>query len=345
MQRADRRLVAAFAPTGLTFAPFGWDSSQKSVVAKPRSGQRGQSLMGPIHVSVGNERGDIGHRLPQNIVNRFSLGAQQGVELTPLIRKLRNIAPLDDDDVSQLALLCCNLKTIAARTDIISEGDRPEYVHLIVQGWAARYRIVDSGARQLTAFLIPGDFCDLHVGILARMDHAIEAVTPCRVAYLSSEGLDRLTEERGRLTRALWWATLLDEAILREWIVNNGRRDARAAMAHLLCEMRFRLQMTGANQDGPVSFPVSQEDLANATGMTPVHANRTLQGLRKLGLIELKEKTLTLLDPRGLVAIAGFRPDYFHLRKRYGGGVDRPGEVVGPAPLDRTIPSPLGPLY
>ena len=250
------------------------------------------------------------------------------MKLTPLIRKLRNVALLDDHDVSQISGLCCKVKTVPARTDIISDGDRPEYVHLIVEGWAARYRIVDSGARQLTALLIPGDFCDLHVGILARMDHSIEALTPCRVAYLSSDGLDRLTEERGRLTRALWWATLLDEAILREWIVNNGRRDAQAAMAHLFCELRFRLQMTGSSADGPVSFPLTQEDLASAIGMTPVHANRTLQTLRKLGLIELKEKTLTVLDQAGLAALAGFGTEYFHLRPRERGTVngDRAGE-------------------
>lgn len=243
--------------------------------------------------------------------------------LNPLIRKLRNVTRIQAEDIAALERLCVNVKTVPARTDIIREGERPDHVHLILEGWAGRYRIVESGDRQFTAFLIPGDFCDLHVGILARMDHSIEAVTQCRVAYLSSEGLDRLTEERGHLTRALWWATLLDEAILREWIVNNGRRDAKAAIAHLLCELRLRMELTGASAAGPVSFPISQEDIANATGITPVHANRTIQLLRNLGLIELRDKTLTLLDHEALQEIAGFNPEYFHLRARHGEEIDR----------------------
>jgi CRP-like cAMP-binding protein len=103
---------------------------------------------------------------------------------------------------------------------------RPENLHLIVQGWAARYKMLPDGSRQMLAILIPGDFCDIHVTILGQMDHGIVALTACDVAYVNSYRIDQLTSENSKLTRALWWATLVDEGVLRSWIVNHGRRDA-----------------------------------------------------------------------------------------------------------------------
>ena len=189
-------------------------------------------------------------------------------------------------------------------------------MHLIIEGWAARYKILRDGSRQIVAFLLPGDFCDLHVAILGHMDHAIVAITECQVAFIPSADVDELTSRHSSLTKALWWGTLVDEAVLRSWIVNNGRRNAEAAIAHLLCELHARMQLIGRADSDCLAMPLTQEELADATGLTPVHTNRMLQSLRKAGLIELSDRMLTVLDVPGLRNLAGFDPDYLHLVRR-----------------------------
>jgi CRP-like cAMP-binding protein len=236
----------------------------------------------------------------------------------PLIAKLETLVPLSEVDRNTLRRLCGSVREIPARSDIISEGDRPEYVHVMLSGWAARYKILPNGSRQITAFLIPGDFCDLHVTILKEMDHGILALTPATVAYIPHQVMQDLPRHRPELARALWWATLVDEAVLREWIVNIGRRDAYQGVAHLLCELHARMRNVGLVDEGRFSLPVTQEELADALGLTPVHVNRVLQRLRAGGLITLQDRVLTLEDPAALRKAAGFDPGYLHARQRGG---------------------------
>ncbi len=232
----------------------------------------------------------------------------------PLIAKLEKIARLSDDDRQALSEICRDIREVAARRDIIGEGDRPDNVHVMLSGWAARYKVLPDGSRQITAFLIPGDFCDLHVTILKQMDHGIQALTPATVAFIPHQVMQDLPLHRPELARALWWATLVDEAVLREWIVNIGRRDAYQGVAHLLCELHARMRHVGLVDEGRFPLPLTQEELADALGLTPVHVNRVLQRLRGDGLITLQERVLTLEDPAGLRKAAGFDPSYLHAR-------------------------------
>jgi CRP-like cAMP-binding protein len=234
----------------------------------------------------------------------------------PVVAKLATVADLRDSDVEKILALCKDLRAIPAGRNILSEGDRPDDVHVIIEGWAARYKRLADGARQIVALLIPGDFCDLHVAVLGQMDHGIVALTRCRVAYIPSGELDALTSGHNGLTKALWWATLVDEGVLREWILNVGRRDAFARIAHLLCEMHARMEMVGLVKEDRLALPLTQEDLADATGMTPVHVNRTLQRLRKAKLVEIGHGMLTILDIRGLCEAAGFNGNYLHIKRR-----------------------------
>lgn len=236
----------------------------------------------------------------------------------PLVRKLMTVARLTPEDEREVEALSRNVREVPAKRDIISEGDRPDRVHLILDGWAARYKTLPDGSRQIVAFLIPGDFCDIHITILTQMDHGIVALTPCQVAYVPSAMIDELTARSPALTRAFWWLTLVDEAVLREWIVSNGRRDAFGAVAHLLCEIHLRMRMVGLVEDGRFSLPITQEEIADAAGLTPVHTNRTLQRLRAQGLIALEQRILTVVDVDGLRHAAGFDPNYLHIRRREG---------------------------
>lgn len=233
-----------------------------------------------------------------------------------LLSRLNAFTNLDPDDRTKLDALCRDVRTTAAKRDIISEGDRPQHVHLVIDGWAARYKWINGGSRQITAFLIPGDFCDIHVAVLGRMDHGIVALTRCKVAYIDSIEMDRLTMENNRLTRAMWWGTLVDEAVLRQWVVNVGRRDAYERVAHVLCELHARMKMVDLVKNDHLALPITQEDLADATGLTSVHINRTLQRLRRDNLIELGGGMLNVLDVRALQEAGGFDPSYLHIKRR-----------------------------
>lgn len=234
----------------------------------------------------------------------------------PLIARLETVADLRDEDRASLAALCRDVRLVPAKRNLISEGERPEHIHLIVDGWAARYKLLDNGARQIVALLIPGDFCDLHATVLGHMDHGIVAITPCQVAFIPPAEINELTSHHNGLTRALWWSTLVDEAVLRSWVVNAGRRDAYQRIAHLMCEMHARMKMIGLVTEDQLELPLTQDELADATALTPVHVNRTLQRLRNEGLITFRSGQLTVLDVPKLQAAAGFDPSYLHIRRR-----------------------------
>src|SRR6201996_1051395 len=165
----------------------------------------------------------------------------------PLLRKLSNFTSLSAEE-SQALLECCrDVREFGAREDVISQGDRTGGVKLLLGGFACRYKVLEDGRRQIVAYFVPGDFCDLRVFILKRMDHSIGAVVASRVATIAPDDVLRLTSHYPTLTRALWWSTLVEEAIAREWIVNVGQRNALERMAHLFCELLYRYRAVGLN--------------------------------------------------------------------------------------------------
>jgi CRP-like cAMP-binding protein len=186
----------------------------------------------------------------------------------------------------------------------------------MLKGWAARYKTLRDGSRQIVDFVLPGDFCDLHVTLLEAMDHGIVALTPCKVARISAHDVAELTSENNRIVRAMWWSTLVDQGILREWVLNVGRRDAYERVSHLLCELHFRMKRVGLVEGDRLALPLTQDELADAAGLTSVHMNRTLQRLRSEKLIEIGRGMLTLLDAWALQEAAGFNPAYLHVRRR-----------------------------
>jgi CRP-like cAMP-binding protein len=239
-----------------------------------------------------------------------ALGGSAGSAVTS---KLGAFARLSADDRNALAAASSNYRFIEARHDLISEGDSPRYVHVVLDGWAAGYKTLSDGKRQIAAFFLPGDFCDANVYVLKKMDHSIGAITRLRVAVISPDEMNILTANRPRLTQALWWEGLVTAAIQREWTLNLGQRSAYERLGHLLIELYLRLKAVGRAHNERCDFPLTQNDLADATGLTAVHVNRTLQELRRDGLIELERKQLQILDPKRLMERAMFNPNYLHL--------------------------------
>jgi CRP-like cAMP-binding protein len=233
----------------------------------------------------------------------------------PLIRKLEGYEELTDDDRRVLDELVVNVRRVGPRVDLISEGDEPEYVHLILEGFACRYKVLPDGQRQIMAFLVPGDFCDLNVFILDQMDHSIGTISACSVVDIPRRDIDNLTEHHARITRALWCCALVDEAVLREWLVNLGRRPAKQRIAHLFCELHARLSVVRrVSDENAFGFPFTQTEIADTLGLSDVHINRTLKELRARGLVTLKRRILTIVDVEGLQAYCGFTPNYLHLK-------------------------------
>lgn len=232
------------------------------------------------------------------------------------VRKLAALADLTAEDVKNLVASTSLVRNYPARRDLIREGDRPGPVFVVLDGWACRYKILPSGTRQITSFMLPGDSCDLHVDILAEMDHSIQTITPASIATISRSSMDEMMNGSPRIARALYCSQLIDEATLRAWIVSMGRRSSVERVAHLMCELYLRLRGAEGADGGAVELPVSQLLFADALGMTPVHINRVLRRLREAGIMEISRRSLRVVDPAGLVRVAGFDENYLHRRER-----------------------------
>jgi CRP-like cAMP-binding protein len=233
-----------------------------------------------------------------------------------LIRKLESIVTLSDDEKGALASLPMQVTEIRADQDIVREGDRPSRSCLLLEGFTCTYKVTGEGKRQIMAFHVPGDIPDLQSLHLKVLDNSLGTITPCKVGFIRHETLHALCARFPRIAAALWRETLIDGAIYREWVVNVGRRVAHGRIAHLLCEMVARLRAVGLVEGDTCALPITQGELADATGLSTVHVNRTLQDLRGAGLIRLEEGSLQVLDWQGLQRAGNFDPAYLHLENR-----------------------------
>ncbi len=232
------------------------------------------------------------------------------------IEKLRSFGELAEDEEASLAAATARPRKIAARRDLIREGDRPGPVFVMLEGWACRYKILPSGTRQVLAFLMPGDCCDLHIGLLAEMDHSIQTITPALVATIDRVEMDAIMDTHRNVAKAMYIAQLVDEGTMRSWITSMGRRTSAERVAHLMCELYLRARNIGLTSEARFALPLSQILLADALGMTPVHLNRVLKELRLSGAMALQRGNLLVTNPDKLVQIAGFDENYLHRRLR-----------------------------
>jgi len=238
--------------------------------------------------------------------------AEDPARANAFLRRLRACVRLGMDDEAALLEAIKDVRQLNSGTHLIRKGDRPHDVHILLSGWAARYDVVPNGGRSITAFLLPGDILDQHITVLGQMDHSIVTLTDAAVAYLPNGRLESVAVQRPLVASALWWSTLVDEAVLRAWLVNIGRRDAFEAIGHLLCELHARLAKVGFTTNSDFQFPLTQEEIADALGLTATHVNRTLKRLRAEGFITLRHKKLVILDIANLRSATDFDSSYLH---------------------------------
>lgn len=236
----------------------------------------------------------------------------QSFVLDPLLKRWSRRVTISREDKEALIGLPWTQRVFGRDAYVVREGEPTTTCALLVRGYAFRQKLVSDGSRQIISIHIPGEFVDLQNSLLPISDHNVQCLGRANFALVNKKALLEFSATRPNIARAIFLDTLLDASIFREWVVNVGRRDARTRIAHLLCELADRLKAAGIS-DGPMfEFPLTQEQIADCTGLTAVHTNRTLQSLRKDGLISLSSSRLSILDWDALAEVGDFNERYLH---------------------------------
>ena len=230
-----------------------------------------------------------------------------------VIRKLLLFGNLSEEEQKAFLSIITKQQNVEAGVDIVKEGSRPKFSTLMLNGFACRHKSLSGDRRQILSFQVPGDISDIHSYILKVMDHSVATLTKSVIACIPHEKVEEVTNKYPNLTRVIWRDTLVESAIYRERMAASNL-SALARVAHLLCEQYARLKAVGLASGNSVSLPLTQNDIAEATTMSVVHANRTLQELRRMKLIEFKSRTLTILNWEQLTKVGVFNQRYLHYR-------------------------------
>lgn len=234
--------------------------------------------------------------------------------LTPIVTRLQRWSVLDDQDREAILSLPHVVRDLAVHEHIVREGDRPQYSCLLLSGYAYRHKVAGNGGRQIFSIHMRGDLVDLQNSLLKTADHNVQALTKVEAAFIPVEAIKTLAFERPSVGLGLWYETLVDASIFREWTLNVGRRNARTRTAHLLCELALRLDWEGLGSRDGYELPMTQEELGDALALTPVHVNRTLKALGEEGFISRTRRSVTIADWEKLARVGDFDTRYLHIK-------------------------------
>jgi CRP-like cAMP-binding protein len=209
--------------------------------------------------------------------------------------------------------------TFPARTDIVRHGTFIDRSMMLIEGFVCRYMDGLDGSRQLVGLHMPGDFVDLHGYPLRMLDHDVATLTVCKFATYPHETIKRMVADHPDLGRHLWFSTLLDAAMHREWIFRLGRLMGAGRIAHFFAETGRRLQMVGLSDGVRYALPMQQTDVASACGMTSVHANRVLRELRETGVVSFAGGVVQIHDLAALHTLGEFDDRYLYPSQPGGG--------------------------
>lgn len=229
--------------------------------------------------------------------------------LTRLLRR----SPLSCQEQEAILQLPYRTSQIAPRTDIVSPGEQTGHACLVAKGLVARFDQLRDGKRQITSFYIAGDMCDLHSTVAPVAAWGMTALSPSTILFVPHAELGRLALEFPQIAVAFWRDGTADWTIMAKWLVNLGRQDARGRLAHLLCELGTRIEVAGLGNRTSFTLEATQEQLADALGLTAVHVNRTIQSLRREGLICTRSHLVEVLDWQGLAGAGDFDREYLLL--------------------------------
>jgi CRP-like cAMP-binding protein len=234
--------------------------------------------------------------------------------LALMVRKLQLWQPLGGDDVEAVLALPHTVRALAAGQYIVWDGDKPQHTCLLLDGFAYRHKVAGNGNRQILSIHMKGDIVDLQNSLLGIADHNVQMLTSGQVALIPVEAMRTLTFDHAHVGMAMWYETLVEGSIFREWIVNVGQRNAKTRIAHLLCEFAMRLEFAELGKQSSYELPITQEQLGEAVSLTSVHVNRMLMQLEEDGLISRTKRVITIHDWPKLAKTADFEPRYLHLQ-------------------------------
>ncbi|WP_375383467.1 Crp/Fnr family transcriptional regulator [uncultured Sphingomonas sp.] len=203
-------------------------------------------------------------------------------------------------------------KSVRAGTDLVREGERADSLFIVADGWACRYTTTREGGRQLPTLLVPGDIGNLDSLLFDRLDYGVRTLTDTMIVTLPRDRALALAAQYPGIARTFTWLALVENATLGKWALSLGRRSAKERLAHLLCELSVRLDVEDGNESS-FAFPLTQEQVADALGLTSVHVNRTMQQLRTDGVVATENRRMVIPNVAQLRHIGGFDPRYLHI--------------------------------
>lgn len=257
--------------------------------------------------SVSSSELSSAHQIRNSSVNSRAISA--------ISRNLGNFVELDEDDLLAIGSCSPNPQRVRANQILFHERNRCDHIVMVVEGFACRYKILPNGRRQIFGYMIPGDLCDINFLVSDVSDHGVAAVGDSLIAKISIQQFAELAQNRPNIHRAVSLAGLRETLILREWLLNVGRRNAFERLCHFFCEIFVRMNAIGQSRpDGSIHLPVNQAALADTIGLTEVHVNRTLQRLRAAALIDFRGGRLHILDYPQLAGLSEFDDHYLGSR-------------------------------
>ena len=232
------------------------------------------------------------------------------LDLQKFLNRLLSRSVLTDEEQDAILDLPCEFDTVKANRDFVGLHEKVDHASLVVEGLVGRFDQNRDGTRQITAIYLPGDMADLHSVVQPQATSALQALSVATILRVPHAAIREITARLPALAEALWRDCMVDAAILSQWVVNVGRRDARTRIAHLFCEIATRLRSPDEQESFRFAFAVTQVQIADATGLTSVHVNRILRSLRADGIAEVVNHEVRVLDWKRLAAAGEFNRNY-----------------------------------
>ncbi|MEG3178888.1 Crp/Fnr family transcriptional regulator [Sphingomonas sp. RB3P16] len=221
---------------------------------------------------------------------------------------------LSDEERRALERAAALPRSVQSHVDLVREGDHPDNLFMMIEGWAARYTTTREGHRQFSALLVAGDICNLDTLLFDQSGCSVRMLTPAKIVALPRKSIAALATQHPGIARTFTWLALVENAALGKLTLTLGCGSAKKRLAHLLCELSVRVS-TEQDDESSFDFPLTQEQIGDALGLTAVHVNRMMKLLRAEGLVEIANRTMTLRSIAGLRRIGGFDPRYLHVRR------------------------------
>ncbi|QIK95530.1 Crp/Fnr family transcriptional regulator [Sphingomonas sp. HDW15A] len=242
------------------------------------------------------------------------MSARQSPALLPFLQKLERGCTFTGEERDAILALPFTPMQIEANRDFLREGQPVDCSTFVFSGMVGAFKQDRSGRRQVVSIYIPGDMVDLHSVPVPETAAALQSLVATTVLHVPHPALRDIAARYPKIAFAFWRQSVLDAAILMEWVMNLGQRNARCRTAHFLCELAYRAHRRTPADGSRIPYGVTQFALADILGLTPVHVNRTLQLLRSEGLIDTIDRSIhRILDWKGLVKAGDFHPGYLKL--------------------------------